>query len=300
MGRLRPYLLVLGAATCWGTIGTAYALILRGVAISPVTLVFLRATSAFLGLLAFSLLARRDLARVRARDLPFLALFGFITVTVFYTALIYTYQFTSVGVATVLLYLAPAFVTVVSALYLGEPLTRRKAGALALCLFGALLVVAPWEGGALRVSVPGIALGLLSALTYGSYSLLGKVGLRRHAPLTLLLYGLGFGALGLLPLQLVAGSPLPGGLALLAIVLVTGVVITLAPLALYTTALTMLPSSVASIVATFEPVVAIVLAALVLGQFLSPSQLLGAASIVGGVIVLASGAAKRRGKCVVA
>ncbi len=285
----RPYALVLGAATCWGLIGTAYALILRGIAINEVTVVFVRAATAFALLLAFALVARRDLLRVRARDLPFLALFGLITITLFYVALIYAFQLTSVALATVLLYLGPAFVTAGAALFLGETVGRRKGLALGVCLLGAALVVEPWRGAGLRGDALGIALGLLSAVTYGSYSLLGKVGLRRHRPLTLLLYALGFGTLGLLPVQLLAGSPLPPARTTLPLALVTGIVITLLPLGLYTIGLNELPSSTAAIIATFEPVVAIGLSALVLRQFLTLPQLAGAALIIGGVIVLASG-----------
>ena len=290
---LRPYLLVLGAAACWGTIGVAYALILDGVAIHPVTLVTLRAAVAFGLLLAFGLVARRDLLRVRARDLPFLALFGLITISVFYVALIYAFALTGVAVGTVLLYLAPAFVTGAAALFLGERITRRKALALGLCLLGAALVVEPWRGAG-GASWGGIALGVLSALTYGAQSLLGKPALRRHHPLTLLVYALGFGLLGLLPVQLAVGSTLPGGRALLLIAAVAGVLITLLPLGLYTLALRELPSSTASIVATLEPAVAIALAAGVLGQFLRPPQLLGAALILGGVCALAAGEGRTR------
>lgn len=288
---LRPYGLVLGAATCWGTIGTVYVLILDGVAIHPVTLVSVRAAAAFALLLAYALIARRDLLLVRARDLPFLALFGWLTVSIFYPALIYAYELTSVAIGTVLLYLGPALVTAGSALFLGEAIGRRKGIALGLCLLGAVLVVEPWQGTALRANGLGIALGLLSAVAAGSYSLLGKPALRRHHPLTLLLYTLGFGLLGLLPVHFAVGSALPGGRTLLPLALVTGIFITLLPLALYTTALNELPPSTAAIVATFEPVVAIALSAAVLGQFLSGPQLAGAALIIAGVLVLASGEA---------
>lgn len=285
---------MLGAATCWGTIGTVYALILDGVTVSPVTVVFLRAVAAFTFLLGALALGRREALRVRARELPFLVLFGVICVGVFYPALIYAFALTGVAVATVLLYLAPAFVTVVSAVAFGEPIGWRKALALMLCLVGAALVVEPWQGEALRANMVGIALGVLSAVTYGAYSLLGKIALRWHQSPTLLLYMLGFGALALLPVQLVAGSAIPGGRSLLLICLVAGVGITLLPLGLYTAALRQLPGSTASIVATSEPVVSIALAAIVLRQFLRPAQLAGAALIIGGVVVLASGERRRR------
>jgi drug/metabolite transporter (DMT)-like permease len=105
----------------------------------------------------------------------------------------------------------------------------------------------------------------------------------------LLFYMLGFGSVGLLPVQLLGGSALPTGRTLLLIGLVTGVLITLLPLGLYTVALTHLQAGNAAIVATFEPVVSILLAALILGQYLGPIQIAGAAAIIGGVLVLASG-----------
>ena len=107
--------------------------------------------------------------------------------------------------------------------------------------------------------------------------------------LWLIVYALAIGSFGMLPLQLAAGSALPGLRTTILICLVTGLVMTLAPLALFTTALTHLPAGNASIVATVEPVVSILLAALILGQYLALPQFLGAALIIGGVVVLTTG-----------
>jgi drug/metabolite transporter, DME family len=284
-----PYLLVLGAALCWATIGPAYALILRGVAVSPLTVVVIRVGAAALALGLGLLVARRDLLIVRRRELPLLALLGIVCVSVTYPAMIYAYELTSVAVSTILLYLAPAFVTLVSIRTFGEPLTARKGLALTLCLLGAILTVEPWRGEALRGSAPGFALALLGALAYGAYSLLGKVAAGRHRPATILFYLHAFGFLGLVPAQLFGGSALPGGATLALIALVTGVGLSVVPLGLYTVALSRLPAGNAAIVATLEPAFAIGLAALILGQFLAPAQLLGAALIIGGVVVLATG-----------
>jgi drug/metabolite transporter (DMT)-like permease len=67
------------------------------------------------------------------------------------------------------------------------------------------------------------------------------------------------------------------------------VLITLLPLSLYTIALSRLPAGNVAIAATIEPALSIIFAALILGQYLAPVQLLGAALVVGGVIVLARG-----------
>ncbi|HEU5431841.1 MAG TPA: EamA family transporter, partial [Thermomicrobiales bacterium] len=102
------------------------------------------------------------------------------------------------------------------------------------------------------------------------------------------------GALGLLAVKLAVAPgtwPAPG--EALAIGLYTGVMTTLVPIALFTFALTRLPASEASILLTFEPVVAFAAADAVLGQSLSVGQWLGAAAVLGGVALLSRPPARR-------
>ena len=68
--------------------------------------------------------------------------------------------------------------------------------------------------------------------------------------------------------------------------LVTGVLATLLPITLYTYGLSRLPASDASILLTFEPVVALILAAGALGESLALGQWLGASSVLAGVVLL--------------
>ncbi len=282
------YLLVFAAVTCWAMTGIVFAVVLRNATISPLTVVFLRGTTATLLLGAYLAFFRRDGLRVARRDLPRMALLGFAYVVIFYPALIYTYELNSVPVGTALLYLFPAFVTLASARWFGEALTRRKLLALALCLLGTLVVVAPWRAGA-QVSPLGVLLGVLSAATYAYYAVFSRPLLRHYHFTTVLFYTLGIGCLGLFPVQLFVGSGLPDPWTLLQIALAVGVLVTLLPLSLYTIALSRLPAGNVAIAATIEPALTIIFAALLLGQYLAPVQLLGAALIVGGVIVLASG-----------
>lgn len=282
------YLLVFAAVTCWAMTGIVFALVLRNVAISPITLVLLRGATAATLLGLYLALFRRDGLRVARRDLPQLALLGLVYVAIFYPALIYTYAYNSVPVGTALLYLFPAFVTLASARWFGEALTRRKGLALALCLVGTVVVVAPWRAGG-AVSPLGVGLGVLSAATYAYYAVFSRPLLRHYHFATVLFYTLGIGCLGLLPAHLIAGSPLPGPWATAQIALAVGVLVTLLPLSLYTVALGRLPAGNVAIAATIEPALTIIFAAALLGQYLAPVQLLGAALIVGGVAALASG-----------
>jgi drug/metabolite transporter (DMT)-like permease len=202
--------------------------------------------------------------------------------------LVWTFERTSVAVGTLLLYLAPALVTLGAALVLGEPLTRRKLVALGFAFAGCLLVVEAYRPAELEGSAAGIAFGLLSACCYGAYSLGGKALLARVRPPTLLFYHYAFGAGGLILIKLAtAPDHLPPLGDVVLIAGSVGVAVTLVPIALYTAGLRRLPAGEASILATWEPVMAIAVAAAVLGEVPSVGQAIGAAFVIGGVVMLA-------------
>jgi drug/metabolite transporter (DMT)-like permease len=307
----RSIAMVLGAAACWGSLGTGYTLILGATALTPLELVTVRAIGATVLLLTWCALRQPRALRVRPRELGELAIFGLLTVTGFYAVLILAFRCAGVAVATVLLYLAPAIVTLGAAVVYQERLTGPRLLALGGALVGAALVAGIHEPARLQASQLGVLAGLASAVGYALYSLLGKRAMRRHPPATVLLYNLGIGSLGLLLLigllgnapEAAGGSCEALGLRVLVaptsasvpptlpqlagIGLLTGTLFTLAPLSLYLLALRDLPAGVASTLATAEPVVALLLAWAVLAERLDPIQIVGAALILGGVLVLA-------------
>ncbi len=288
-GRPRAILSVLAAAALWGTIGPSYEVLLDRVEVDPVTLVTIRAATATALLCGWLAMTDRSAFRIRRADFPTFLVLGLIAVTVFYVALIYAYDLTSVAVGTVLLYLAPALVTVGATLFLGEALTGRKLLALVLSFAGCALVVEAYRPANLRGDVLGVALGLVSAVTYAAYSLIGKPLLTRYRAVTVLSYYLALGTMGLVVVKLATSPtvwPPPSGIV--AVAGYNGVVTTLVPIVLYTLGLQVLPSSEASILATAEPVVAIVIAAVFLSEALGMGQWLGAGFVLGGVLLLAA------------
>ena len=286
--RWLPVGAVLLAATIWGTIGTSLKLIDEHTEADAVEIAAIRAVGAAVALGWWLLLRDRSAFRLRRDDVPPLAAFGLVTVTVFYLVLVWTFERTSVAVGTLLLYLAPALVALGAALVLGEPLTRRKLLALGLAFVGCLLVVEAYRPTELDGSAAGIAFGLLSACCYGSYSLGGKALLSRFRPPTLLFYHYAFGAGGLILIKLAtAPDHLPPPRDFILIAASVGVAVTLIPIALYTAGLRRLPAGEASILATWEPVMAIAVAAVVLGEVPSVGQVIGAAFVIAGVVMLA-------------
>lgn len=285
------YVLVLGAAVLWGSLGIAVRYTTAsGVGVFEASA--WRAGLAFAGALLATVLTHPARLAIRPRDLPLFASYGFVSIALFFLAYFTAIERTSVATAAVLLYTAPAWVTALSAVLFGEELSRAKGGSVMLAFVGCALVVRAYHPSALRADLAGVLAGLASGLTYGLYSIFGKVALRRYPPLVVLVYALGFGTVFLVLLGLAVGVPvqrfLPAAVAPAAgPLLYLGLVTTLVAQALYVAGLRTVQASRASIVATVEPVVAGLLGYGIFGETLEPLQLGGA-----GLVLLAAAMAQ--------
>ncbi len=288
LGGLGGYGLVLVAASVWATMGVFYKTLMGAYNLAPLTIVFFRALFAAVALFIFLGGWRRQELPLHRRDgLLFLG-FGAIGVALFYVVYIYAITLAGVGVAAVLMYTAPAWVTAFSVAVLHEPLTRRKVGALALALLGCALVGRLYAWGQAQFNTVGLLAGLAAGLTYGGYILFNKaVADRGYSPWAAMAYGLGIAVVCIAPWQtlpevgnVLQTPPLLGWLVVL------GVVSTLGGGVAFNAALRTVPASNASIVATVEPVIAALLGWALLGETMEGWQLAGAGLIVTSVIWL--------------
>lgn len=275
---LRGALLILLAACLWGLLGIfgKYAL---AAGLHPLEVAFWRAVLG--GALFAAHAGLTGAALPRGRDLGLTALFGLAGVSVFYGAYQLAIREGGAALASVLLYTAPAFVAVMAWRLLGEPLGGREWSGVLLTLAGVGLI-SLGGGTGVRVTVAALGFGLLSGLTYALYYLFGKRFFGRYTPAALYAVALPVGALGLAPFVPFAAKT-PAAWALLAAIAVPCTY--LAYLA-YGAGLRHLPATRASVIASLEPVVAALLAALLFGERLSPSALLGAALVVGAALAL--------------
>jgi drug/metabolite transporter (DMT)-like permease len=290
-GRLEqapPVLFVLAAALMWSTIGTSYTLILDWFPeLDSVSLFTVRAIGATV-LLACWLAWRRPAALRPPRSaLPAFALLGGSAVTGFYVVFGLAVEWSSVAVATVLLYLAPAIVGVGGALFLNERLTARNVVSIVLAFSGCILVVG-LIGDVQDVTTKGMIAGLLSAITYASFTLIGKPVMGRYPMDMTLFYHLVFGSVGLLAVAIVWNGRIHASLPeILVITLFNGVFNTLLPVASYSYGMRRMRAASASTIATVEPVLAILLAWILLGETLGVLQVAGAGLVILAVILLA-------------
>ena len=196
----------------------------------------------------------------------------------FFTAL----EHAPAGLVALLLYLYPAIVTVLAAALLRQRLTRRRAGGVALALAGTALTVGPSSGG----RPLGIALGIAAACVYSVYILVNTRlthGVDAIAASALVCAGasVSTGAVALVVRPDVPGTA-TGWVAVVAI----AVVCTVVAIATFFGGLRRLGPSDTATLSTFEPVVTVALAAIVLGDRVGALQLLGGAVILTAVVIL--------------
>jgi drug/metabolite transporter, DME family len=287
------YLWVIGAAVMWGTLGIFFTVLHDQYHLSSLAISFSRAGLSALLLVLVLATRKPTLLRVSLRTLLLYAGFGLFGIALFYLAYIDAVLLTNVATASVLLYTAPVFVTLLARGLWREPLTQRKLFALGLAFTGALLVAKAYDLAQLQVNAVGVLVGAFAGFAYALFTIFGKSS-SGQSPYTTTAYTFLFGALFLLPLQFMTLPTLSGnGLAPLiqnpaAWPWVLGLTLgpTLGSCALYNAALQRIPASNASVVATVEPMVASLAGFMAFGQVLAPLQIAGELLVLGAALSL--------------
>jgi drug/metabolite transporter (DMT)-like permease len=253
---------------------------------SPLVLAQLRIAWAFAWLFLILLAVRPALLRVDRRELPALAVFGTIGLAGVQLSYYLTIARINIAVALLVQYLGLVAVTAFERYHRQQAVPAQVWGALAMVLVGAFFAVGAYQPALLRVNLPGVMLGLVAAGFFAFYVLRASTLARRLNAWTILLYGFGAGTVMWAVFDVVSGTRLPGDWRIWTIMALLGLLGTLVAHGLFVLALRAIRASAAGIVATAEPVFAGLIAFLVLGDRLQPLQVVGAAVIVAGIIVV--------------
>ena len=237
-------------------------------------------------LLLVMVLRKRGMNRAAVRrKLGMLCLSG-AAIGVNWILLFEAYNYTSVATATLCYYLAPMFVILASPLVMGERLTAKKLICVLAALLGMVFVSGVLESGGGSSDLKGVLLGLGAAVLYASVVLMNKQ-LGDVPAWDRTIVQLGSSAAVLLPYVLLtenlgALTFTPGTIGLL---LVVGIVHTGIAYALYFGSLMQLKAQTAAILSYIDPVVAVLLSALVLREHMSLLSGLGAVLVLGAAVV---------------
>ncbi len=297
--RLLPAFEATLAVLIWGATFIATKVALRDV--SPVTIVWLRFGIGVL-VLGGAVLLRRQFAWPTRRELAYFALLGFLGITFHQGLQSIGLQTSQASTTAWIVATTPIFMALLGWLVLREAITLRQALGIGLATGGVLLVV---TGGDLRslangqFGAPGDILILVSSLNWAIFSALSRWGLKRHPATRMMFFVMTCGWLFVSVLffwpfgseasqtlfwqggglEQISALTLPGWLAILFLGLFGS---GLAYIFWYD-ALQSLPTSQVGAFLYVEPLVAIVVAAVILGEPILLASLAGGALILFGV-----------------
>lgn len=194
----------------------------------------------------------------------------------------------SLSTAAILLYTAPTIVMLLSAVFFKEKITPIKLAALVLAFIGCCLVSGLGQGEQ-ALSLDGLLFGLGSGVGYALYSIFARCSLNRgYSSTTVNFYSCLLAALGSAVIWGVEEPmlALTGSWQTLLISLAMGGISCYLPYLFYTYSLTGLETGRASILSSFEPVVATLVGIIIFREPLTLMSALGVICVLGAVVLL--------------
>lgn len=268
----------------WSGVFPAISILLKSMGLF--TSVFLRFACAALLLLLLLWLRERRLPRLSPRELVLVVGLGLLGISVYNTLFTAGLMLVEASRAALIVPTNPAFTALFAALLLKERLGRTRALGVALCVLGALWVLArgdPRSFASLELGVGELIL-VLCIFIWSAYTLLGRVALSTLSPLALTAYVMAAGAIPLALPASVEGASLAAvtwkSWAAFAYLVVFGTVI---PFLWFYEGVKALGAARASQFINLVPPLAVLESIWLLDESFSPALLVGIALVVAGL-----------------
>lgn len=278
----QAYIMYIASLLVVGTIGV----VRRAIPLSSGLLAFVRGLLGALSLLLFVKLRRRRIGSGTDRRKRLLLILTGVALSFNWMLLFEAYTYTTVASATLCYYFQPTIILLFSPLLFREKLTGRKLLCAALAILGMVFVSGVTEQCNLPTGhLKGIVCGLGAACLYAAVVILNKKlsGIDAYEKTIVELLA---AAAAMLPYLLLTGElrAVRLDMPLLALLLLIGVVYTGLVYALYFGSMDALKAQTIAILSYLDPVVALLVSALVLHEKLSARGLLGAVLILGAAL----------------
>lgn len=272
-----PRLMLITSMTVFGTI----ALFVRNISLSSGEVALYRAVLAAMLIAVYLLITKQKIPFGSIKkEIPLLLASG-MAMGINWILLFEAYKYTTVSVATLSYYFAPVIVTVVCPFLFREKMTAKQIICFVMSTLGLVLITGIGDLGAGNNHVIGILFGLGAAVFYATVVLLNKFiknvdGIHRTflqflaAIIILVPYVLSTSGINLNVLDGIGWGCL----------LVVGLIHTGVTYCLYFSSLKELPGQKAAILSYIDPLVAVLVSVLILGESMTIMQ------VIGGILIL--------------
>lgn len=277
---------VIAAGTLWGFMGF-FRRTLESKGITAVGCMTARCLFAAIVFTIAILLTDKSAFKIKLKDLWCFFGTGIISFLIFGICYFKAMDYMSLSAAAILLYTAPCFVIMMSAMLFNEKITKKKLFAMLLAFLGCCLVSGLGSGNT-HISGVGLLLGISAGLCYAMFSIFSRFAINRgYNSFTINFYscilaGIGslfFGGAEQVTIMFANSGNLMFSVA-------TGVVTCFLPYLLYTYGLEGLENGKASIMASIEPVVATLVGLAIYHEKLTALSLLGIVLVLSAIVLL--------------
>ncbi len=273
---------LLGVMAMFGLLGP----IVRAIGLPSAVTVTLREFIAALAIIiyAFIIKHRFDWKSIRENLVPMLL--GSVCMSLDHIFFFRAYDFTTIAVTTLCYYFAPTIVVVVSALLLKERYSLKHWICAGVAFLGMILVSGVIGGGSQTGSLRGVVYALLAALFYAAIIIINKMHPYEDA-LVRTMVQLAGAAVITTAYALISGefSGITIGLRSVMLLLLLSIVFTAFPYIVFFRNVPLIPANTVAIFSYADPVVAVLVSALLLGEPMTVFVAAGAVLIIGSAIV---------------
>lgn len=292
------YLMPIISGAMWGSAGI-FVRKLTELGMNSYTVVSVRVILAVLILAVWLGIYDRNLLKIKLKDLWIFVAGG--VVGMFGLNICYNFAISelSLSLAAVLLSLSPVFVLFMAAILFKEKITSKKVICMTIAIAGCVLASGVLESAStMRWSVKGIIVGTIGAFFYGLYGIISKTAMERgyHA-FTTTFYCLFMVMLVVIPLtnwklvtNVVVANPIKMSVFLVIHSLCTSVL----PYILYTFSIRYIDAGMASILASGEPVAAMIFGVIFFSEIPTVLSVVGIVLVIVALALLSMPDKKRR------
>jgi drug/metabolite transporter (DMT)-like permease len=275
MKKLAP-IFILIAGILWGCLGI-FVRQLNNYGLFSMDIVLVRAIVTCIFMAVFLLCYDRNLFKIKLKDIWCFVGTGICSIVFFNYCYFKAISMTSLAVAAILLYTAPAIVMILSFLLFKEALTKRKIISLIMTFAGCVLVTGiTTEGG--NITGKGILTGLGAGLGYALYSIFSRYALQKgYHSFTIIFYTFlisSVAALFLVDTSYVY-EQVTNNNVVIGLCICLGIICTVVPYLTYTIGLKYMDNSRASIIASVEPVTASIIGIIIYNEKITFSGVAG-------------------------
>ena len=284
MSNLKGYLFAAIAAASYGT-NPIFAIPLYREGISVTSVLFMRYAMA-VAIMFFATMIKSPKAFViKPKYVGLLAFMGILMV-LSSIALFESYKYLSAGIASTLLFFYPVMVAVIMAIFYKERLTKKSWACLVTAFLGVVILSKNDDGG--FISLLGLTLVMLSSLSYAIYLVyINRGPMKKINTSTITFYVILGGFLVMIPYCLLDGGlMLPKTTPAWINAIGLGFFPTVISLIFTSRAIALIGSTETAIFGALEPLTAVILGILILGETLTITPAIGMILIFVSVTVL--------------